>query len=586
MNLDGFSLSPLVFELNDRLAGGRISKIFQLDKHTLIIWVRQSGEDIRLVISANPERPRIHIATSVPENPAAPPAFCMLLRKHLADGRIARISQHNLDRVVALAVDVRDEHGMITTSYLIAELMGKHSNIIFTHNHVIIDAIKRVSVNMSRYRQVLPGKEYIFPPGQSQCNIITEPIAKFLHSVTQITGKLSKSIVAAGIGIGPVTAREIIWRAGLPCDIDVKSLDQADYDSLADAIQSLIQPLQNNENSPTVVADYNNRCIAITAFQPGHLQVEYASGFTSYSSMSNAVEFAAGLSGNHISPEQVLLVKIISTELNRLERKRTILHQELAEAEDADTFRQYGDLLMANLYNIPHGKEQVMVTNLFSDNPDEQLITIPIESRLTPLENARTYYTKYNKLKRAKESLAVQLRHCQQEFDYLETIEVALTTTLASAELSDIREELSAAGYIKLAGKKRRASPVPVSPTEANAQDGSIIIIGKNNRQNDFVTFKLARPNDLWFHTKDIPGSHVILRCDSAAPTESGMKAASQLAAYFSKARESANVPVDYTRRKHVKKPSGAKPGFVIYERQNTIYVTPKADYVAKLLNR
>lgn len=584
MNLDGFSLSALVFELNCRLTGGRIDKIFQLDKHTLIIWVRQSGEDISLVVSANPERPRIHLATSVPENPASPPAFCMLLRKHLSDGRIARISQHSLDRVVSLAVDVRDERGMITTKYLIAELMGKHSNIIFIHNHIILDAIKRVGVNMSRYRQVLPGNEYIFPPGQSQCNIFTEPIAKFLHSVAQIPGKLSKSIVAASMGIGPVTAREIVWRAGLPFDIDVSSLDRADYNSLADAIHSLIQPLQDKECSPTVVVDSNNRCVAITAFQPGHLQAKYASGFTSYSTMSDAAEFAASLSGRHVSPEQIVLVKIISTELNRLERKQTILNQEFAEAEDADFFRQYGDLLMANLYNVPQGREQVTVTDLFSDNPNEQLVSIPIESRLTPLENAQVYYAKYNKLKRAKESLAVQLTNCQQEFDYLETIGVALTTTLSSAELSDIREELTAAGYSKPTGRKRRSSQIPVSPTQATAKDGSTIIIGKNNRQNDFVTFKLARSCDFWFHTKNIPGSHVILRCDSAEPTEIGIETAAQLAAYFSKARDSATVPVDYTRRKYVKKPSGAKPGFVIYERQNTIYVTPQAEYVTSLL--
>jgi len=271
--------------------------------------------------------------------------------------------------------------------------------------------------------------------------------------------------------------------------------------------------------------------------------------------------------------------------MGRLTRKQGILTQEQVEATAADDFRETGDILMANLYNIPKGSTIIMLPNLFRNLPDDNLLTIDLDPRLSPLENARAYYTKYNKLKRAQESLREQLSQCTQDMTYLDSILVALEHATLAAELLDIRLELINAGYIKPLNKRRMPTP-PSMPLTAIAPGGLTILVGKNNRQNDIVTFKHAQPNDLWFHTKDIPGSHVILRIGSESPSLSAIEAAAHLAAYYSKAGQSAKVPVDYTKRRYVKKPSGAKPGFVIYDHQQTIYITPDKNIVDSLLKK
>ena len=584
MSLDGLSLSTLLAEVNCKIAGGRIDKIFQPDKYTLSMWIRQTTHNLCLLISVNPEHPRIHLIKTVPENPTTPPAFCMLLRKHLENGRIAHLEQHSLDRIAILSIDTLGLGGVIVTKSLTIELMGKHSNIILTQDNIIIDAIKRIGINTSRLRQVLPKMEYTSPPGQMRLNILTTPTTDFVNTlITTHTGLVTKAIINTGIGIGPISARELVWRAGLPSDMKVDGLDNADITALRDAIDSIITLFNSTLYSPTVMVTADNGLGSITSFSLEHLMKNCTAQH--FSTMSEAVLFADGLSRTQRLPEQALLLKLVLEEMSRLTRKQGVLTQEQINATAADHFREYADILMANLYNIPSGSNKIILPNLYSDLPDDNLLTIDLDPRLSPIENARTYYTKYNKLKRAQESLREQLAQCAQDINYLDSIVAALEHATLAAELLDIRLELINAGYIKPLNKRRIPTP-PSVPLTAIAPGGLTILIGKNNRQNDIVTFKQAQPNDIWFHTKDIPGSHVILRIGSQDPAQSAIEVAAHLAAYYSKASQSTNVPVDYTKRRYVKKPSGAKPGFVIYDHQQTIYVTPDKNIVDNLLKK
>jgi len=584
MSLDGLSLSTLLAELNTKISGGRIDKIFQPDKYTLSMWIRQSTQNVCLLISVNPEHPRIHLTNAVPENPTTPPAFCMLLRKHLESGHIAQIDQYSLDRMALLLIDTLGPGGVIVTKCLTIELMGKHSNIILTENNIIIDAIKRIGIGTSRHRQILPKMEYTSPPGQTRLNLLTTPITDFVTTLTtKHTGLVAKAIINTGIGLGPITAREVVWRAGLPANIMVNGLDNGDITALKVALESIVTQFSANLASPTVMVNADNGLGGITSFSLEHLIDKCT--VHHFSTMSAAVLFADSLSRIQRLPEQALLLKLVSDEMGRLTRKQGILTQEQVEATAADDFRETGDILMANLYNIPKGSTKIMLPNLFRNLPDDNLLTIDLDPRLSPLENARAYYTKYNKLKRAQESLREQLSQCAQDMTYLDSILVALEHATLAAELLDIRLELINAGYIKPLNKRRMPTP-PSMPLTAIAPGGLTILVGKNNRQNDIVTFKHAQPNDLWFHTKDIPGSHVILRIGSESPSLSAIEAAAHLAAYYSKAGQSAKVPVDYTKRRYVKKPSGAKPGFVIYDHQQTIYITPDKNIVDSLLKK
>jgi predicted ribosome quality control (RQC) complex YloA/Tae2 family protein len=395
------------------------------------------------------------------------------------------------------------------------------------------------------------------------------------------TPSLSKAIIASGIGLGPLTAREIAWRGGFSSDIGLGDLDAADIDALSEAVASIARPLKEGLVVPTVVVEGQNRPLAIAAFVPEHL-TQY--NLHKFANMSAAVEFFDKFKGRPSLPEKELLTKLLSVELAKLVRKQAVLAEELAQAENANELRKNGDILMANLYDIKPGVHEQVLVDIYSEEPETQEIVISLDSALSPLENAQQYYARYNKAKRSEEHLACQLTECREDIAYLESIAVALNHAAASIEVSEIRQELITAGYIKTA-EKRRAPITQSLPIATKTSDGFSLIIGKNNRQNDLVTFKQAQPDDIWLHTKDMPGSHVIIRSEKREIPTPTINEAAQLAAYFSKGRQSANVAVDYTKRRYVRKPSGAKPGFVIYDHQSTVYVTPDETLVQKLLN-
>ena len=581
MSIDGLSLIPLVAELNGKLAGGRIDKIFQPDKLTLIMWVRQPGVTYKLLVSAQAGRQRIHLTEEVPDNPAAPPVFCMLLRKHLADGRISEIRQVDSDRIVMIDIDVIVEQGMIATKQLVIELMGKHSNIIFVYQEIILDAIRRVSSHMSRQRQVLPGRNFSLPPAQGRLNLISDDATCIAMQTTGTSGSLAKALMANVAGMGPVTAREILWRAALPPDITTDRLDAADIQSLAAVIAEIGKYLSLASAEPTVVILPVDKLAGIAAFRLEHLQQGEQKSF---STMTEAAAFADSLQGNRQIPLLQELTKTVTTEINRLVKKHALLTEELEEALGSELLRRQADTLMIHLYAIPDGAETVDLPDLFThDQPG--ILTIPLNPRLSPLSNAQQYYAAYNKLQRRQQQTSLQLAECSRELAYLESVAINLAHNLSHQEAEEIRTELISSGYLPRLKRPRAAAAANSKPWETCVQ-GLLILAGRNNLQNDRLTFKTGHPDDIWLHTKDIPGSHVIIRCGPTAPDETVLAAAAQMAAWLSKARLSANVPVDYTRRRYVKKPSGAKPGYVIYEKQQTIYITPDEELVKDLLRK
>lgn len=584
MSLDGLSLSFLVQELHNRLIGGRIDKIFQPQKTTLLLTIRLANETVRLLLSAAPEHPRFQITETALENPEAPPAFCMLLRKHLEGGRISGLEQESLDRIVRLHIDHRDEYGEIVTKSIIAELMGKHSNLILAKNGIIIDAIKRIGLGISRQRQVLPGLSYHLPPGQFRLNPLETEPEVFIEALSTVakTSLLTKALISIAIGIGPVTARELVYRSGFPANITLAELDSADITEFKAVFQHFVTTLKNGPSIPTVALDGNNRVTGIAAFPLDHLPSESQHHFPT---MSQAVDYIETRTGHRHVPEKDLLLKLVNGELTRVERKFAILTTELSIAENADELRKCADTIMTYLPAIQPHSEKIILPDLYGANPDQDQITIPLDPLLTPIENAQHYYNRYNKQKRAQNLLADQLEQCNKEKTYLETIFVALEQAVAGSDVEDIRLELTQAAYIRANGKRRSSAPLS-QPLSGKTTDGTLFLIGKNNRQNDLVTFKHAQADDIWLHTKNIPGSHVILQTGSRTPSPETLIEAAQLAAFFSKSRASSNVPVDYARRRYVKKPSGAKPGFVIYDHQTTLFVTPDETTVQALLKK
>ena len=580
MSLDGFSMIPLCRELKDNLLGGRIDRIFQPNKTTIIINIRQPGKNHCLFISVNPNNPTINLTEAEFNNPETPPNFCMFLRKHIEDGRISEIFQTATDRVINLAVDVIGKGGLIETKVLVIELMGKYSNIILLQDNIILDALKKIGSTMSRIRLVLPNKEYFLPQDPDKLNILTTDnniIKKLLKDSKQTPYKF---LLQTFIGFGPITAKEIIFRSRISDNITIQDLTLTQLTQLEQNIIEFKTLISNNLENPTLIINEHNKLLAIAAFNLQHL-----ASFTtqSFSSISKAIDYSAKLIGEYIAPEKETLKKIVTNEINKLSNKLIVLEKELALAQDAESVKKYGDLLLT----IPNSNETpfqefILINDWFSEDPYNNEISIKINPLQTYLENANAYYNKYNKLKRAQELLVVQLTTTNSELTYLKTIEASLEHAEALSELREIKDELILGNYLK-EQRKFKPKQKAANPLKVITPDNTEIFIGKNNFQNDYLTFKLAQPNDLWLHVKDIPGSHIIIRSKNHISDET-LEIAAQLAVHFSKAKNSSKVPVDYTFKKNVKKPNGTKPGFVNYTNEKALIIDPNFSLIEKLV--
>ncbi|MHC1758411.1 MAG: NFACT family protein [Negativicutes bacterium] len=585
MNIEGLSIHTLATELDQELAGGRIVKILQPTRYLFVLKIRQTDQELALLISIDPGDPRVHLTRESRENPPEPSSLCMLLRKHLLDGRIASVTQQSgLDRVLHIAVDIRGGQGKIDTKTLTVELAGKNSNLIFCFDGIIMDAARRIGYNTSRIRQIVPGIAYVPPPILPRLNPLQSSPPEILSALSLLPDQpLSKSLMATIEGIGPLGKAEILFRAGLKGTLSFDPLDEQAKDSLSDSLQSFMAPYINSPTPAYVALDSSGQLLAVATFDPTHLR---ASELRKYPSLNEALVFASTLSAAPRTSMHQDTVRRVKTELEKALRKLGLLTKELADSQNAAEYRQYADLLMGSLHLMTPGQHKIEVPDLYSESVDEtavSLVEIPLDPALGPMANVQRYYKKYSRAKRAQELIQQQIVQCREDILYLESIALSLNDSISRQETLEIIQELIETGYMSATGRPRAFSK-PSEPRKIALSSGSVIFVGRNNRQNDIVTFKTAQPRDLWFHTKDIPGSHVILRSAGGSPSLPDMEKAAHLAAWFSKARESANVPVDYTERRFVKKPSGAKLGFVIYEKQKTLWMTPEASIVSSLL--
>lgn len=577
MNLEGLTLRLLTEYLNKNLLGSKIYKISMPTPHSLLFLVKRERATAAVLADLGGYGPIIYLPDKLPENPDTPPAFCMLLRKHLEEGRINKITQNGLDRVITLEVDLLGASSKIVTKKIIFELTGKNSNIILLQDNIILDALRHVNAQQSSYRTILPGKEYISPPPQAGLDLLlNEPTAITGHIAAIPAANILKALISGTVGIGKSTALALLQAADiLPQQI---ALSNAEKHQLAAQISLLQQNMQRQEKVYAVIGK-NNQVKTLLVLPPA--APEEGTYIKEFACINDAVKFAAALKPIQL-PKHEHLQKITAAEISRQKKKLSALQSDLDKAQNADEQKIYADTLMANIYQLKKGQSKVRLYNIYDNSPVE----IELAPELTAIENAQAYYKRYNKYKRAQTEICQQIQATEELLQYLGSIEASLLTAVTKAEIDEIAQELTAAGLLRDIKKKNKLPTAKPQPLQLRLNEDSVVYIGKNNRQNDYVTFTLGSPNDLWFHTKDIPGSHVILKTTLSQPATEDIETAVQLAAYFSKARNSSNIPVDCTQRRFVKKPSGSKPGFVIFTRQKTYFTTPDTAKINKLLEK
>ncbi|WP_261132733.1 NFACT family protein [Bacillus sp. Marseille-Q3570] len=568
MSFDGIMTRAITHELTENLAQGKITKIYQPFPTELIFVIRSKGKSKRVLLSANASFPRIHITEQQYENPKVPPMFCMLLRKHLEGGIIDRIEQSGLERIVTFHIASRNEIGDITHKLLIVEIMGRHSNIslVDADSNVILDCVKHIPPTQNRHRTLLPGSTYIFPPAQNKANPLEADEDAFIRRLDFNSGKLDRQIVSNFEGISPLVAKEIISRSKL-----------GDHSSLSSSFLKVMENVRNHIYQPTMLVTDDKEYYSVVELS--HLKGE----MTHFHTISNLLDryFFGKAERDRVKQQANDLEKFLRNELKKNEQKLPKLEETLSNSEKAETFKLYGELITANIYQLSRGMKEAELPNYYDEN--RGTVTIPLDNQKTPSENAQHYFKRYNKLKNSIQYVHEQINETQDEIKYLESLVQQLDSASAS-DVEEIREELEEGHYLKKKNKsKQKKNHKPAIEHYRSTSDVDIWV-GKNNKQNDYLTNKFANANDVWLHTKDIPGSHVVIRSNN--PDETTLQQAANIAAYFSKAKHSGSVPVDYTFIKHVKKPSGAKPGFVTYDHQKTIYVTPDEDLVFQLLQR
>ncbi len=570
MAFDGLFLHKLLAELAPILTGAKINKIHQPQAYgiTLKLNCPQSGNGT-LYLSAHPQDARLHFSAALRENPANPPLFCMVLRKHLEGGRILGLSQRGLDRLVEIKVEARNEVGDRTRKRLVLEIMGKHSNLILLEEDgTILAGIKQYGGNVSRYRQVLPHIPYLAPREQGKINPLLATEEEWAEAILQaglgipVAAALQKTVE----GLSPGAAREVAYRGGLEGTVDEMGLYE--FRRLYEILRDLIAA----EQKPTITSYDKGREFY---FQPlTHLALENGD-FEERPNLSALLDafYEQKESANAFESRKRELLKVLRQSRERLGHKVAKQEEELAAAESGDRYRVYGELLSAFLFQVPNGAEETVLQNFYEGGSP---ITIPLEPALSPQANAQRYFRLYNKKKAAKSAIHGHLQANREELEYLDSLIAHGEMAENPEDLEALKEECREAGYIKEKKRKAKEKTGPTPPFSFFSQ-GYEILVGRNHKSNDRLTLKTAAKDDFWFHAKDIPGSHVILkRKGKQNPPPAAIAAAAAAAAWFSKARQSANVPVDYTPVNQVKKPAGAKPGMVVYFNQTTIYANPE----------
>ncbi len=554
MAFDACVVKCFVHQAENKLKDARIDKIHQPQKDELYITLRTHSGGMKLYISANPSYPRIYFSNEKIENPSEPPMFCMLLRKHIGSGKIKSIYQIEFERIMIIEIECRNELMDIVTKKLVVEIMGKHSNIILLdENDVIIDSIKRIDISTSSVRQILPALKYNVPPKQDKQNPLLCDFSSLPGSVPEPENYVMKNFY----GISKLTAREIAFR----CETS----------PFHKVMEEIFTNINSNVFAPCLIYNTDGTPLDFSAINIS----QYGNDFKIYKcdSVSDICEkyYSEKALALRLSQFAYVLLKLVSNNIERCKKKLGIFNQQLLDSAKRETYKEFGELITANLYRIESGASSITVENFFQD--DMPLVEIKLDDSITPAKNAQKYFTKYNKAKKAEEQAHIQIKSASEELSYLESVYDELQRASTYSEISEIKDELIEQGYIS-SGNPSKKKKIAVAMPHKYEFDGYTIYVGKNNKQNDYLTLKLAKNNDLWFHTKNIPGSHVIVvkKYGEEIPDNIILKAAT-LAATHSKSKGGAKTPIDYTTVKNVKKPSGAKPGMVIYDNYNTIYV-------------
>lgn len=570
MAFDGITIANLVWEFKHTLEGGKIAKIAQPEKDELLITIKNNKENYRLQISASASLPLIYLTANNKTSPLTAPNFCMLLRKHIGSARIISVKQPGLERILEFELEHLDELGDLCRKRLIVEIMGKHSNIIFCNEEdQIIDSIKHVSAHMSSVREVLPGRPYFIPETQSKLNpfVLTEEI--FQEKIFPRPVNVAKAIYTSITGISPLMAEEVCYRAGIDGGIPTDGLEDVERVHLAHTFLRMVDDIRDGHFEPNII--YKGKepvefaCFPLSQYQD-YRAVSYPSIFPvleTYYAEKNIV--------TKMRQKTVDLRKIVQNALERNVKKYQLQQKQLKDTEKKEKYRVWGELLNTYGYEVEPGAKSMEALNYYTN----EMIQIPLDETMTPQENAKKYFDKYSKLKRTKEALDTLLQETGDEIKHLESIAASLDIASSEEDLVQIKEEMMEYGYVKRKNTGGKKVKVTSRPYHYISSDGYDIYVGKNNFQNDELSFKFASGNDWWFHAKGQPGSHVIVKSKNEELPDRTFEEAGKLAAYYSKGRQAPKVEIDYTQKKNLRKPTGGKPGFVVYYTNYSLLIEP-----------
>lgn len=570
MAFDGITIANIVSELNHTITGGKINKIAQPENDELIITIKNQRQQYRLFLSASASLPLIYLTEANKPSPLTAPNFCMLLRKHIGSGKILSVTQPGMERIIRFTIEHLNELGDLCTKYLIVEIMGKHSNIIFCNeNDQIIDSIKHVSAHMSSVREVLPGRPYFIPATQEKKNPLelTEDILS--NEILSRPVATSKALYTGITGISPLMAEEICHRANIDGGIPTDGLSSLEKLHLSHTFLSLLEDIKSESFTPNIV--YQGR--EPVEFAPFPLTQYEDLKTVSYPSISQVLEtyYAEKNIVTKMRQKSVDLRKIVQTALERNLKKYQLQQKQMKDTEKKEKYRIWGELINTYGYGLEPGIKSMEALNYYTN----ETITIPLDPTLTPQENAKKYFDKYSKMKRTAEALDHLLQETKSEIEHLESISASLDIALSEDDLAQIKEEMIEYGYIRRKYTGGKKVKITSKPFHYLSSDGYHIYVGKNNFQNEELSFKFATGNDWWFHAKGQPGSHVIVKTNGEELPDRTFEEAGRLAAYYSRGRQAPKVEIDYTQKKNLRKPNGAKPGFVVYYTNYSLLIEP-----------
>lgn len=582
MAFDGITIANLAKELNDLLAGGRIQKVAQPEKDELILTIKQY-DIYKLFLSADASLPLVYLTENTKPNPLTAPNFCMLLRKHFNSARIISITQPGLERSLDIKIEHLDELGDLTVKHLIIEIMGKHSNIILCdENYIIVDSIKHISGFVSSVREVLPGRSYFLPQTVEKADLLTLTFDELKQFVLEKPLPLAKALYTGLTGISPVMAEELCHRAGLSSDQSANTLSEDFGLHLFKVLERFSEIIKEGAFSPCIIFK-DDVPVEFSAVPLSCYEEHPAENMEikQYDSISTVLEdyYAKKNQITRIRQKSADLRRIVNTAIERESKKYDLQLKQLKDTEKRDNYKVYGELITAYGYGVEPGSKSMQALNYYTNEE----ITIPLDETLSPMENAKKYFEKYNKLKRTYEALSVYIRETKEALDYMESVRLSLDLALTEDDLNAIKEELIESGYLrrhidKNSKKKPQKIKLKNTPLHYLSSDGYHLYVGKNNLQNDELTFQFATGADWWFHAKGIPGSHVILKTNGVSTEDLPdrvFEEAAALAAYYSKGRDGEKVEIDYVEKKQVKKPAGGKPGFVVYYTNYSMMASP-----------